>query len=272
MIHAARERVAAPAALTGPSSRVAKELAENQLLAAQGKHSEMSFNAYRDDTVKAALAAIFHRKCAYCEISMLGQQPGDVEHFRPKGKVSRSHGGTGKVEHIPGYYWLAAEWSNLLPSCVFCNRENSLEIVDGQRRVVGKANWFPVRDESLRASSPDVVGQEPRLLLDPCVDDPSQHLAFTDDGGIESISQMGAETIRVCALDRLELLQARARENRLTMRAIGGLLSELEIKREPKPQDIEDLAYVMSPEAPFSAYAKHLVRRHLAPYLNKLGL
>src|SRR6202022_3181309 len=58
----------------------------------------------------------FHNKCAYCEISIVGQGKGDVEHFWPKGAVQDEHGQpvisiTGRPH--PGYWWLAFEWGNL---------------------------------------------------------------------------------------------------------------------------------------------------------------
>ena len=38
-----------------------------------------------------------------------------MEHYRPKARVSTEQGDK------PGYYWLAARWENLLPSCTDCN-------------------------------------------------------------------------------------------------------------------------------------------------------
>ncbi|MEF9674035.1 hypothetical protein QNM99_25505 [Pseudomonas sp. PCH446] len=40
----------------------------------------------------------------------------DVEHYRPKGAVSED------ASH-PGYWWVAMDWDNLLPSCIDCNRK-----------------------------------------------------------------------------------------------------------------------------------------------------
>ena len=74
------------------------------------------FTRYKHDTVKEALEALFHGKCAYCESDYAGTQPVDIEHYRPKGEVE------GVPDH-PGYWWLAAEWENLLPSCIDCNRK-----------------------------------------------------------------------------------------------------------------------------------------------------
>jgi hypothetical protein len=53
---------------------------------------------YADKTVKDQLLADQNNKCCFCEAIAI--ESADVEHFRPKGKV------TGATSH-PGYYWLA---------------------------------------------------------------------------------------------------------------------------------------------------------------------
>ena len=82
------------------------------------------------------LENVFPDKCAYCERAISGYY-GDAEHFRPKGAVkaigaNRSavipeckfvhpvDGSEVAMIH-PGYFWLAYDWRNLLPSCVYCN-------------------------------------------------------------------------------------------------------------------------------------------------------
>src|SRR5262245_40081226 len=75
------------------------------------------------------LLKLFNGKCAYCETDIESNQPGDVEHFRPKGRVVDeefepiriNHPKWGEMDH-PGYFWLAYEWDNLFPSCIDCNR------------------------------------------------------------------------------------------------------------------------------------------------------
>ena len=75
---------------------------------------------------------IFDNKCAYCETPLV-RQSADAEHYRPKAKVTYKddeditrrprvidHTGA-EIEH-PGYFWLAYNWKNLLPSCEICNR------------------------------------------------------------------------------------------------------------------------------------------------------
>src|SRR5262245_43420933 len=73
------------------------------------------FQRYSEFAVCQALDDLFHGKCAYCESSYRAVDSRDVEHFRPKGGVTEA------PEH-PGYWWLAASWSSLLPSCPPCNQ------------------------------------------------------------------------------------------------------------------------------------------------------
>src|SRR5262249_38675962 len=90
---------------------------------------ELKINAALYSRYKDFLIRLFNGKCAYCESKFTVSQPGDVEHFRPKGRVVDDnfkpirvqHPTKGEIEH-PGYYWLAYEWKNLLPSCADCNR------------------------------------------------------------------------------------------------------------------------------------------------------
>jgi hypothetical protein len=53
-------------------------------------------------------------KCCFCERRRDAKLEADVEHFRPKLKVTENAG-------HPGYWWLAYEWSNLLFACKACN-------------------------------------------------------------------------------------------------------------------------------------------------------
>lgn len=182
------------------------------------------FNAYRSDDVKDTLDRQFSHKCAYCESSYAAVMPLDVEHFRPKAKVSiRAADAEKAVLTPPGYYWLASDWHNLLPSCADCNRPRRQELPQNLRATAGKANQFPVRDERKRATAPGAEQKEPRLLLHPYFDDPRQHLRFVNepdgfrDGEVEPAprgkrrlpSPQGKASIEVYALQRRGLIDAR---------------------------------------------------------------
>jgi hypothetical protein len=85
--------------------------------------------------LKDSLKSYFAAKCAYCESSFDAVAWGDVEHYRPKRGVSG--------EDHRGYYWLAYNERNLLPSCQLCNQGK------------GKRNQFPIA--GVRARQPETI-------------------------------------------------------------------------------------------------------------------
>jgi len=254
-----------------------EELLKNRALLAQGNDKDVDFAAYRLKPVRDQLTAVFGRKCVFCESLLLGTQSGDIEHFRPKGRVVVIDPVTKQRAVKPGYYWLAARWHNLLIACQDCNRPREQENGDGSRAVLGKASYFPLADEAGRATTAAGVRKEQALLLHPCRDDPALHLEFTDAGGIraravEGIpSAKGAATIEYCGLSRAELLQMRARHRRTVMAAITHIIDDLAQNKDPG-QDLEDLVFMLQAKEAYTAYTRHLVRTYLAPYLEELGL
>ncbi len=154
------------------------------------------------------LVARFHGKCSFCETPLDTSTYPELEHFRPKRgargfseqavKVSE-----GSYYYDTHYWWLALEWTNLLLICPECNR--------------GKANWFPLVDESMRAPIPStpeealsVLRNEEPLLLDPCGEtDPDDHLRFEEDGRVVPLSEKGKATISLLNLNRESLVHAR---------------------------------------------------------------
>ncbi|MBN8567945.1 MAG: hypothetical protein J0M25_14575, partial [Flavobacteriales bacterium] len=163
-------------------------------------------------------------KCAYCErIYKL-----DVEHYRPSGEVTDENGVAIKISNAqgalidhPGYYWLCYEWSNLLPSCITCNREG------------GKNSKFPTRNhyesspilngtmlnlQSCLANSTILISEQP-YLLHPEIDNPENFFKFIIDPnnkgirieGIDANSR-GEKTIVICKLNRDEIKYERVSE------------------------------------------------------------
>lgn len=152
------------------------------------------FSRYRAWAVCSALDTLFHEKCAYCESSYRAVDSRDVEHFRPKGGVSES-------PLHPGYWWLAARWSNLLPSCPPCNQRRrqltydpgmALEEFERLRLIEpdalsGKANSFPVRSSNWIAQENGDISLEDPLLINPCERDPRNHLVWVFDWDREEV-------------------------------------------------------------------------------------
>ena len=234
----------------------------------QDENATFTFNAYKNKTVRKALNGAFHFKCAYCEAFFGATQPVAVEHYRPKSAVV---GVDGKLKK-PGYYWLAGTWANLLPSCTDCNSAREQEVPGEDPRTMGKANKFPIANESSRAKKPEHERKEKRLLLHPYLDYPERHLVFDADGGIKPArtggreSRKGVESIEVYALRRPQLATDRARVAtlvRASVKQIGDLrvvfgrtgdpLLEQSIREE-----IATLKSFLAETSPYSAMARQL--------------
>jgi uncharacterized protein (TIGR02646 family) len=233
------------------------------------------FKAYKADDVKLALAQLFRGKCAYCESRYAGTQPMDVEHFRPKGGVEEI-GPDGKAHLAEGYPWLAAHWTNLLPSCIDCNRPRiQHDALTGVDEKLGKANQFPVTGPRMvppTPGSPTLPAEDAALIIDPTVDDPPSHLDFRDDGIVTSTTDKGRQSIRVYALNRAELVferlgLSRLIEQRLTIiEALAGIVAGPGISdavrldlQDLVSHEIDALMELAEPGRPFSAMARQLI-------------
>jgi uncharacterized protein (TIGR02646 family) len=277
MIKYNRNVCSPPQHLTGSG---AKEREKN--IAKAGSDQAFTFTAYKHESVKTCLQTIFGRKCAFCESLLMGTQPGDVEHYRPKQAVCVDYfiyvtHPTPKQEKLNkvGYYWLGAEWTNLLLCCLDCNRRRKQKQRDGESFITGKGGYFPLADETKRATKPDEEINEEPLLLNPCIDDPEQHLVFSDEGEIfpailnGTASQKGISTISCLGLARAELFQMRARHRRTVMAAIHHTIAKLERKEDPGA-DLKDLLELLEPKSAYVAYTRSLVTRHMKEYLEAL--
>lgn len=219
MIRIRRGAVAAPASITGDDSAGVDERDEaiRHFTAVATRDESFKFAAYKGADVKANLHELFGEKCAYCEGTFRHTAPVDIEHFRPKGGVKYL---AGEKLRKPGYYWLAADWDNLLPSCIDCNRART-QLLGAEEtdpsEVRGKENQFPLSDppaldRRLRHQNWDDREREEnrdRLLIHPCRDKPEAHMRFHPDGRVEATSRKGRETIRVLGLERRGLRVAR---------------------------------------------------------------
>jgi hypothetical protein len=125
------------------------------------------------------------------------------------------HKEKGEMNH-PGYYWLAYEWDNLLPSCIDCNRFRKLgttanPVVNKADAGAGKADRFPLENEALRTYIPGDECNEKSRLINPSEVDPADHFEFLPNGSIVPKSPRGEATLKVFGLnEREDLLEARA--------------------------------------------------------------
>jgi uncharacterized protein (TIGR02646 family) len=152
------------------------------------RYQEFLSGAARQDIIRA-LQSTFHHKCAFCETQMRSHYH-DILLFRPASGVAEANG-----EYLRDHYWAQAfEWENMYLACPSCQQH--------------KANRFPVVGERAPADSDrQTLLRESPLLLDPCMDQPDQHLAFSIDGIVTPAnnSHRGLATINILKLNRQEL-------------------------------------------------------------------
>lgn len=161
-----------------------------------------------------------YKKCGYCEVRL--SDFGDVEHYRPKSEIQELVAEGGELDHLRnvrgrknpaiterGYWWLAYEWDNYLVSCSLCNRSY-------------KSALFPVATQRLPREHPKFKAIDPQrehvategpLLINPFEKgiDVYDHFEYNDIGMIKprNNSPRGLETIRVCGLHRMSLIEQR---------------------------------------------------------------
>jgi hypothetical protein len=146
-----------------------------------------------------ALNVFYHSKCAYCELLCKAE----IEHYRPKKGVKEQPG--------YGYYWLCYEWTNLLPSCRYCNTEGGKGTqfpVMGKRPPGPPLNAAKKFDASLNATDARLTAEKP-YLLNPEIDEPRDFLAFELNAWGEGIDitgtddlERGSKSIAICNLNR----------------------------------------------------------------------
>ncbi len=210
------------------------------------------FDAALWGELKEHLQDLFHGRCAYCEAWFLSVSFGDVEHFRPKAKV------TDDPSH-PGYYWLAYEPTNYLPSCMPCNQK-------------AKKNRFPVKGNRIRNPDDKPESEEP-LLFNPYQDIPSDHFQYCPSrgqGGVELIagmvigkSEKGKISIDVFDLNREWIV----RERKKSQMSIRALLKEA-LSNENKDGLREILKRCLTGDEEYSS----AISAEIANYYETMGL
>ena len=146
---------------------------------------KFKFKIYKEPDIRAGLESLFHGKCAYCETRYTHQAPVEIEHFRPKGALEGD-------ERHPGYWWLAAKWENLVPSCIDCNRRRTQDLRGAKPSFPewtiagttlpkpgqsGKGAAFPIAGKRALKEA-DSLADERALFLNPTADNPDEHLDY----------------------------------------------------------------------------------------------
>jgi uncharacterized protein (TIGR02646 family) len=215
MIHINRSSINEPKILTNKASDEHLEAAtyyNSQAYLTNPRKPAFKHKLYNKPSVKNAILKLFKERCAYCESYIGHIQDGDIEHFRPKGRVKE-----GATIIKPGYYWLAADWNNLLLSCTHCNQSRKQKSQLGIKMTIGKYDQFPLKTGEIRQSSPtDPTDENSRLLINPLIENPEDFFHYDKNGYIliqpglnpEQI-EMAETSTKVFALIRINLAKRR---------------------------------------------------------------
>ena len=209
----------------------------------------------------------FFGKCAYCESRIIGDQRGDIEHYRPKRKVTYEDlspvmvesNGRDEVPH-PGYYWLAYERSNLLYACISCNQIKK----HGSVRV-GKWTRFPV--DGKHATEPGGEVNECPLLLNPLVDEPDKHFSIDETGIIGEKSKRAKVSSRILGLNiRESLIKDRAKAIEDTENAVNAYVACLSTNSPEAQTKLQYLVQARSGALPFALACRFALKKGLSRY------
>ncbi|MBJ2126590.1 hypothetical protein [Flavobacterium sp. IB48] len=201
------------------------------------------FKLYNDTKVKDELKKIFV-KCAYCESSYGAVYDGDVEHFRPKGRIKEKNPAT------PGYYWLANNWDNLFLACQHCNqRRKHILYGETDENGYGKLDQFPLVSEADRLINHEdhdlvfTTEENSRLLIDPCKDDPRIHFNYENtEAVIIPLTNKAIASVNVYVLQRPLLVKERKVQMLKLFGQIKCVMRELErLNRDVNDQVQKDI-------------------------------
>jgi hypothetical protein len=261
----------------------------NDIIAKWSNNEEYIFDSKHWGKLKDwLLENVFNGKCAYCE-TIMDRAVYQAEHYRPKGKVTVLDPVTqkeikvkvqinGKEEDHPGYFWLALNWRNLLPSCEKCNtyggkgtkfpttREHIYLL---QTKDIKENELYPGYikankdgNEYYLLSVNDLNRLEDPNLLHPYFHEPKDFLIFGSKGTIASINNnaKGEDSIKTYNLrdEKLRIGRQEAQESatHVYVEYIEACLIKDETAKElVKKEKAEELESYKCGKAEYSAAA-----------------
>lgn len=194
------------------------------------KRYDWPFNREIDKELKKYLHEVFHGKCGYCETKIESPELGTVDRYRPNNGVRDKN-----EYHQDLYWWLTFEWNNLIYSCKECNQF--------------KGNYFPIKGRRALNEN-DGYENEHRMLLNPYLDEPGNHLRYEDNdrGHIDALTDEGNQTIELLRLNRTDLVEGRKRARKQLLDEIESLINGSQGDNEiikshlAKIYDLEDIS------------------------------
>ena len=194
-----KDRPKTPANLNGEV--VQNKINELRAMVENGdKPSSEDYNNYWSNS-REVLYTHQNKKCCYCERIRELKRESDLEHFRPKARVSN------EPDHY-GYWWLAYNFDNYLYSCKICNEDF-------------KKNLFPLIDPNSRAFlESDDLELETKYLIDPYNENPEDFIGYywgdCKSKYVKVLSKMtdvnkrGEKSAEIVGLNRDSLMTERA--------------------------------------------------------------
>lgn len=282
-----RTKVKTPDSLNlGVDSSARRELDRN--VVALSANEKLTFSVYGRPDVADAVKKLSGGRCAYCG-NYSSRHSVQVEHYRPKGKVILDDESCLK----PGYFWLAADWENLLPACQYCNGSKNVMIIANGVLVeqkIGKGNYFPIDNDPrsrIGMLNQFAVVNEERLLFNPCIDDPDDifdyHLIEINGEKkyliikakkdlVGSKIKMTNKTIMLLGLNEENIAMARFQSMNNCSRLVKSLSETIDDGGDIKKVDIHGLIQYVSLEnhAPFIGMHRRLSKDVLIKIHNKL--
>ena len=202
--------------------------------------------------MKDELFSLYHGKCAYCESPLRLSSWDQLDHFRPKNRVLDEHSRVVCINRAGkphgGYYWLAYEWTNLLPSCAVCNQR--------------KGAIFPVLAGSVHAKQPGQESGEKPIFIHPVNDDPADHLEYVPAAGfLKSKTPRGKGCIDLLDLNREELVNERRTAYRACIELLADLLDAVK-RSDPLPaEELGKLKSILQGVAKYSLVGRSALKR-----------
>ena len=236
-----RTAVKAPDSLHDTNGPGSAELQNARVHFAGKDPGSFPFAAYKASDVVEALQKLFQGKCAYCETRFAAASPMEIEHFRPKGGVAEC------ADH-PGYWWLAAQWTNLLASCIDCNRRRYQRAISidpdplaggaVRKTLMGKGDCFPILGPQHARGEDDALDAEDPALIDPTRRNPSDHLVWLEKQDFSLVGPRirngefdpyGKTTYLIFGLNRQALVEDRTRRVREVKAQIVNIERQLDL-------------------------------------------
>ncbi len=186
-----------------------------------GPPPDSLWNKYNKDYVKQALRQMFHDKCAYCESKITHVDYPHIEHYRPKRQCPH----------------LTFQWENLLLACGICNG------------TAYKGDRFPVQDDD----------DNKPLLLNPCDDDPNQHICF-EQARLVPLTDRGRKSEELLRLNR-DALFDRRREKYVLILGIRLLVEQYENNGDAANAQVwrTEIEKMASAEAEYAAMVRQFM-------------